>query len=388
MKAKKILLSLMAIAAAVSMSAQVNEMKVRVNKPGAEIQPTMYGIFIEDINFAADGGLYAELVMNRSFEFPNNRLQGWNVGGRLEVMNDGPFERNPHYVRLYYIETAQRRVEQHYFSIRKRTLEYDDVMNKQREIVYGIRKNVLFDESSREFLFDTVADRVEGKIQEAIMLVDKNSKDKINKDVLLTWLNQTFPIGFDETVIVYKPDSLVDEEATAKNICDKIVNMYEIKASYEEPEAIAWLERQIILNAIDRLWQQHLNAMDQLRSSIGLRAYAQKDPLVEYKQEAYRMFDELMMAIDQDIMMNMFRSATSAAAFENMFANLPQQLMAMDDPMDALPVDENGMPVQAGEAPDEQPEIQITFRRDHEKIGRNDPCPCGSGKKFKKCCGK
>ena len=84
------------------MSAQTNEMKVRVNKPGAEIQPTMYGIFIEDINFAADGGLYAELVKNRSFEFPNNPLQGWTVSGRLEVMNDGPFERNPHYVRLCY----------------------------------------------------------------------------------------------------------------------------------------------------------------------------------------------------------------------------------------------------------------------------------------------
>ena len=163
--------------------------------------------------------------------------------------------------------------------------------------------------------------------------------------------------------------------------------MYEIKASYEEPEALAWLERHIILDAIDRLWQQHLNAMDQLRSSIGLRAYAQKDPLVEYKQEAYRMFDELMMAIDQEIMTNMFRSATSAAAFENMFANLPQQMLAMDDPMDAIPVDENGMPVQ--EVPqDDHPEIQITFRRDHEKIGRNDPCPCGSGKKFKKCCGR
>ena len=84
------------------MSAQTNEMKVRVNKQGAEIQPTMYGIFIEDINFAADGGLYAELVKNRSFEFPNNPLQGWTVSGRLEVMNDGPFERNPHYVRLCY----------------------------------------------------------------------------------------------------------------------------------------------------------------------------------------------------------------------------------------------------------------------------------------------
>ncbi len=287
------------------------------------------------------------------------------------------------------IETAQRRVEQHYFSIRKRTLEYDDVMNKQREIVYGIRKNVLFDESSKGFILDTVADRVDGKIQEALAVVDKDSKDKINKDVLLTWLNQTFPIGFDESVIVYKTDSTVDEEATAKTICDKIVNMYEIKSSYEEPEAIAWLERRIILEAIDRLWQQHLNAMDQLRASIGLRAYAQKDPLVEYKQEAYRMFDELMMAIDQEIMTNMFRSATSVEAFENMFAHLPQQMIAMDDPMDAMPVDENGMPVsEDAEMQDTHPEIQITFKRDHEKIGRNDPCPCGSGKKFKKCCGK
>ena len=101
MKLNKIMLSLAAIAFAVSATAQTNEMKIRVNKVGAEIQPTMYGIFIEDINFAADGGLYAELVKNRSFEFPNNRLQGWTVGGRLEVMNDGPFERNPHYVRMY-----------------------------------------------------------------------------------------------------------------------------------------------------------------------------------------------------------------------------------------------------------------------------------------------
>ena len=99
---KKIILTILALSTAVAAVAQTNEMKVRVNKPGAEIQPTMYGIFIEDINFAADGGLYAELVKNRSFEFPNNRLQGWTVGGRLEVMDDGPFERNPHYVRLYY----------------------------------------------------------------------------------------------------------------------------------------------------------------------------------------------------------------------------------------------------------------------------------------------
>ncbi len=99
---KRIFLSLIALFATAALSAQVTEMKVNVGKPGAGIQPTMYGIFIEDINFAADGGLYAELVKNRSFEFPNNRLQGWSVGGRLEVRDDGPFERNPHYLRLLY----------------------------------------------------------------------------------------------------------------------------------------------------------------------------------------------------------------------------------------------------------------------------------------------
>ena len=99
---KRLLLSLLSLSAAAAVSAQTLEMKVNVNRLGAEIQPTMYGIFIEDINFAADGGLYAELVKNRSFEFPGNRLQGWSVGGRVEVREDGPFERNPHYLRLSY----------------------------------------------------------------------------------------------------------------------------------------------------------------------------------------------------------------------------------------------------------------------------------------------
>lgn len=99
---KRPLLTLLSLAAAMAVSAQTLEMKMNVSRPGAEIQPTMYGIFFEDINFAADGGLYAELVKNRSFEFPGNRLQGWSVGGRVEVRDDGPFERNPHYVRLMY----------------------------------------------------------------------------------------------------------------------------------------------------------------------------------------------------------------------------------------------------------------------------------------------
>ena len=99
---KRLFLSLLSLSAAAALSAQTLEMKMNVSRLGAEIQPTMYGIFIEDINFAADGGLYAELVKNRSFEFPGNRLQGWSVGGRVELKDDGPFERNPHYLRLCY----------------------------------------------------------------------------------------------------------------------------------------------------------------------------------------------------------------------------------------------------------------------------------------------
>ena len=254
-------------------------------------------------------------------------------------------------------------------------------MNKQREIIYGIRKNILFDDCAKDFIFDVVSERVEGKIHEAIALTGKDSKDKIDKEILLSWLNQTFPIGIDESVIHYQPDTLVDVEATREAACKKIFNMYEIKESYEDQEALRWLERHIILNAIDRLWQIHLNAMDHLRSSIGLRAYAQKDPLVEYKQEAYNMFDQLMAAIDQEIMMNMFRSATSLSAFEKMFESLPQETNSLEDELTG-----GGAPEE--EPQESHPEIQITFKREHEKIGRNDPCPCGSGKKFKKCCGK
>ena len=145
-----------------------------------------------------------------------------------------------------------------------------------------------------------------------------------------------------------------------------------------------WLERHIILDAIDRLWQEHLRAMDHLRSSIGLRAYAQKDPLIEYKQEAFKMFDELIQAIDQEILVNMFRSATSLAAFEQLFANIPQQFIAGGE----LPMEDVSANPDNPEQDQEVPDIQISFRRDTPKVGRNEPCPCGSGKKYKNCCGK
>lgn len=282
------------------------------------------------------------------------------------------------------IETAQRRVEQHHFSIRKRTLEYDDVMNKQREVIYGFRKETLFNENCQELIFSIVDNEVFRHIEDAVAAADKDSDSNINREALLTWLNMTFPIGFKEDeLFIYKENGAPDEDAMCDKILARIREVYMLKCSFEEPEALHWLERNIILNAIDRLWQDHLYAMDNLRSSIGLRAYAQKDPLVEYKQEAFKMFDALMQEIDQEILTNMFRSATSLQAFEKMFESLPQTLTHPS--LDQFASDDSSGAQQ--EQPAEE-EITISFKREVPKVGRNDKCPCGSGKKYKNCCGK
>ena len=304
------------------------------------------------------------------------------------------------------IETAQRRVEQHHFSIRKRTLEYDDVMNKQREVVYSFRKEILFNDNCREMIFKIVDTAVFRQIRNCISSAGKEDHSGINSGKLIAYLNNTFPIGFDEKeLIVFKQPGVVDENASCDRIVEHIRKMYEIKASAEDPEALVHLERHIILNAVDKLWQDHLYAMDNLRSSIGLRAYAQKDPLVEYKQEAFKMFEQLMEEIDQEILNGLFRSATSIEAFEELFSHIPMTLKheefgQFDSPVISaegnmpagIPVS-GEMPVMGEDpamyGPGEEEDLPgISFHREAPKVGRNDPCPCGSGKKYKKCCGK
>ena len=287
------------------------------------------------------------------------------------------------------IETAQRRVEQHHFSIRKRTLEYDDVMNKQREVIYGFRKKTLFDESCRDSIFDILEIEVDRHLNEAIATNPSNSKEPLNKAAFMTWLGMTFPIVFNaDEIIILDGKGNVDVDKTIDAVVARVSEMYDIKASLESsPEALQWLERHIILDAIDRLWQDHLRAMDDLRGSIGLRAYAQKDPLVEYKKEAFNMFDQLMNSIDQEILHNVFRSATTLESFEHFMAPPKVQLTQHHQSIDDLQSVSAGASMQEPE-PEVKDEIPITFRRELPKIGPNEPCPCGSGKKYKKCCGK
>jgi preprotein translocase subunit SecA len=158
------------------------------------------------------------------------------------------------------------------------------------------------------------------------------------------------------------------------------------------------LERYIILNAIDRLWQEHLYAMDALREGVYLRGYAQKDPLIEYKTEAYDMFVELMANIKNEVLNNLFRSTSNLQAFENFLATLPQFLLREHAPSAPTPGAESRIrqPVGAmagvvagdGDGAGEGVSIDLPIRRSLPKVGRNEPCPCGSGKKYKNCCGR
>jgi len=299
------------------------------------------------------------------------------------------------------IETAQRRVEQHHFSIRKRTLEYDDVMNKQREVIYGFRHDTLFKEDSRQAIFDIIEIEVGRHVDEAFAAATGDLKITYNRDILLAWLNYSFPFGFSEQDVDVDLQDEKAPELMVERILKKIHDMYELKASLEDPVALKWLERQIVLDAIDSRWQDHLRSMDELRGSIGLRAYAQKDPLVEYKREAFRLFEQLMNDIDQQIIGKVFRSATNLAAFER-FIPAARQYMLSHQTIDQLGSTtasaESPAPVDAPQsvpADDDSPEPVmprpdpgVPYQRDEAKVGPNDPCPCGSGKKFKKCCGK
>jgi preprotein translocase subunit SecA len=303
------------------------------------------------------------------------------------------------------IQQAQKRVEQHNFQIRKRTLEFDDVMNKQREVIYGFRNEIIHGEDVRDRLMDIMEEVVVDKVAQFTNAESEFSEWKTRP--LADWVNLNFPIGLPEAEILKAadsgkespvPGSLFDglspaQFAVCNFISDGVRKAYDLKISFENPDALKEVERFTILSAIDRLWQEHLYEMDSLRYSIGLRGYGQRDPLIEYKAEAFKIFDELMVNVKTEICHNIFRSASSMLAFENFLKNVPQQTLhqaasafggtstassggAQARPSDvvseaAAAVAEKAKPVRTG-----------------PKVGRNDPCPCGSGKKYKHCCGR
>jgi preprotein translocase subunit SecA len=311
-----------------------------------------------------------------------------------------------HFMLNKSIEQAQKRVEQHNFQRRKRTLEYDDVMNKQREVIYGFRDEVINAEDVRDRLMDIMEEVVITKVQE-LTSESADPKDWVARP-LADWVNLNFPLGLPEEEIVKAamsgdempvPDSAfgglnAGQFAVAAFICEAVRKAYELKVSFEEPKALISIERYTILTAVDKLWQEHLYGMDSLRDSIGLRAYGQRDPLVEYQSEAFKIFQELMGNIKTEICHNIFRSASSVMAFEKFLHNLPQKTIHQEEStfgagqgQPAAPGSKNpsDMVTEATEAAAKAKSKPV---RVGPKVGRNDPCPCNSGKKYKHCCGK
>jgi preprotein translocase subunit SecA len=273
------------------------------------------------------------------------------------------------------IENAQKKVEQQNFSIRKRLLQFDDVLNTQREVIYGLRNEAIHTDTPREILFEMIEEEIEERL--ALLNAEKgNDSDAMPR--FLGWLNAYFPISL-------KPEEIepLDLQAQHDLILKKIGEAYDQREQFEDKEALVGLERYLIIRSLDRRWQDHLTEMEELRRSVNLRGYGQKDPLNEYKSEAYAFFEELMQNVRSEICNSVFRSATTAEAFNTMLSRLSKvaqtagpgtagpQASALSA---AAAQAQSATATQGGAAPKKDVELPKLepVRRELPKIGRND----------------
>ena len=283
------------------------------------------------------------------------------------------------------VESAQRRVEERNYVQRKYTLQYDDVMNQQRTVIYAWRNDILVTETPREEIFSTVQEVIELETENRLVGPEADAEGYV------TWVNGTFPLG----VTLQDFDVTAGAQAVAEQTLKRVREAYEIKIKFEDPNALESLERYTLLGSIDRLWQEHLYAIDSLRQGINLRSHAQRgDPLIDYKREAYTLFEGLMGRIKEQIAASLFRTSASITAFEAFLRNLPQKLIHDTAPNALATPDANPMvTATAVESPDQPAEPEppkervLPIRNTGPQLNRNDACPKGTGKKFKNCCG-
>ncbi|MFN6270183.1 MAG: preprotein translocase subunit SecA, partial [Akkermansiaceae bacterium] len=221
------------------------------------------------------------------------------------------------------VETAQKRVEQRNYTWRKRVLDFDDVMNRQREVVYGYRNEVLCTETPRDLVTEIIEETIPAKVNE--FLVDRDY-DAPDHSELLGWVNATLPIS----ITIEELDVSKTPEQISDYLVSKVKETYEIKVRNLPYEVLDQEERRMVLVAIDKQWQSHLYNMDALREGVSLRAQGQKDPLIEYKNEAYELFVRLMDSIKQEALSNLFRSASNLVDFLKQLHSQPKQLQSSE----------------------------------------------------------
>ena len=257
------------------------------------------------------------------------------------------------------IGTAQKRVEGQNYSQRKRLLQYDDVLNHQRQIVYGLRNRVLTEENSRTILLEVIADEIEDRLDTAYRDFESNA-ERTGAEAFITWFMGTFPIRL--TIDDLLP---LNRDLAAAWVMKKITELQASREQHESKEVLQHLERHILLRAIDRHWQNHLTEMEELRRAVGLRGYAQKDPLNEYKSEAYKAFEQLMRQLRTEVCSGLFRTASSMEALESLLRAAQEKAVATGPAEPGTPEDTAGI-----SAPANRPKLE-PYRRSVPKIGRN-----------------
>lgn len=281
---------------------------------------------------------------------------GWKEGEPIE-----------HKMISKSIENAQKKVEGRNFDIRKHLLQYDDVLNTQREVVYDKRKEILEGgENLKQILLETAADIVDHIVENYASAKNEDEKSEV-KD-----LEETVKRIFNVEVNLETADKKKKEQIS-ENINQKLSEYYKEKENEIGTELLRQVERYVMLQSIDYLWKDHLLNMDHLREGIGLRGYAQKDPLREYKREGFEMFSAMMARYDEEVCQNLFKVK-------------PVKEVDVEDLERKRKMEEQKMVY--GGSQDQEEEVKKPIRRAQKKVGRNDPCPCGSGLKYKKCHGK
>jgi preprotein translocase subunit SecA len=286
------------------------------------------------------------------------------------------------------IETAQRRVESHNFEIRKHVLEYDNVMNKQREIIYAERKTILESNNLKENIFNMIEDVIESGI--SLYAPENLHPEEWDYGTLLSWFRGKFLLKIDEDKI-----TLLGREELRDYLAQEIRTAYEQKEKSITSQKMQEIARFVMLQAIDGKWKDHLLSIDHLREGIHLRGYGQRDPLVEYQREAYDMFMAMIDSIRDDSLEYIFRiQEIETQKTAGVFRSMPHELVhaspgSMRDIKPPMPANiDTGLTNTRSDYFTSQEGPPQPHKRDQAKVGRNDPCPCGSGKKYKKCCGK
>lgn len=276
-----------------------------------------------------------------------------NIMERLGMDDDQPIE---HPLITRSIENAQKRVEARNFDIRKHVLEYDDVMNKQREVIYSQRRKVLEGENLKQSILvmieEVISNMVDTYCVEGVHPEEWDLKGLIEyaEDIFLP--RNSFRID--------NPEEVTREELKQR-LVEKALALYELREKELGSDTMREFERVITLKIVDKKWMDHIDAMDQLRQGIGLRAYGQSDPVIEYKFEGYEMFKAMIRSIQEDTVKYLFKAQVQ---------NIPQRHQVVQRVSESRENTGRKEPVR------------------NQKVGRNDPCPCGSGKKYKKCCGR